>query len=90
MPLFFSSDKIRKELIDKPTYRWQERRLVYDVLSLLARYLHNAGINCILDATFNTENSRKELKQKLDSAIRTILYNRMRMSRRRCDFTNKK
>lgn len=60
-----SSDKIRKELIDKPTYRWQERRLVYDVLSLLARYLHNAGINCILDATFNTENSRKELKQKL-------------------------
>jgi predicted kinase len=23
-----SSDKIRKELIDKPTYRWQERRLV--------------------------------------------------------------
>jgi predicted kinase len=60
-----SSDKIRKELIEKPTYRWQERRLIYDVLSLLARYLHNAGINCILDATFNTETSRKELKQKL-------------------------
>ncbi|HET7149491.1 MAG TPA: AAA family ATPase [Candidatus Nitrosopolaris sp.] len=60
-----SSDKIRKELIEKPTYRWQERKLVYDVLSLLARYLHNEGINCILDATFNTANSRKELKQKL-------------------------
>jgi predicted kinase len=60
-----STDKIRKELIEKPSYRRQERRLVYDVLSLLARYLHNAGINCILDATFNTENSRKELKQKL-------------------------
>jgi len=33
---------------------------------LLARYLHDAGINCILDATFNTENSRKELKKKLN------------------------
>lgn len=33
---------------------------------LLARYLHDAGINCILDATFNTENSRKELKENLN------------------------
>jgi predicted kinase len=60
-----STDKIRKELITNPTYRWQERRLVYDVLMLLAKYLHNAGVNCILDATFNTEYSRKELIRKL-------------------------
>ncbi len=64
--IILSTDKIRKELIPKPTYRWQERRLVYDVLMLLAKYLHNAGVNCILDATFNTENSRKELRRKLD------------------------
>lgn len=63
--VILSTDKIRKELIPKPTYRWQERRLVYDVLMLLAKYLHNAGVNCILDATFNTENSRKELTRKL-------------------------
>jgi predicted kinase len=63
--IILSTDKIRKELIPGPTYRWQERRLVYDVLVLLAKYLHNAGVNCILDATFNTENSRKELKRKL-------------------------
>jgi predicted kinase len=63
--IILSTDKIRKELIPRPTYRWQERRLVYDVLVLLAKYLHNAGVNCILDATFNTENSRKELKRKL-------------------------
>lgn len=61
-----STDKIRKELIPNPTYRWQERRLIYDVLVLLAKYLHREGINCILDATFNTESSRKELKRKLD------------------------
>jgi predicted kinase len=63
--IILSTDKIRKELIPRPTYSWQERRLVYDVLVLLAKYLHNAGVNCILDATFNTENSRKELKRKL-------------------------
>ena len=63
--IILSTDKIRKELIPSPTYSWQERRLVYDVLVLLAKYLHNAGVNCILDATFNTENSRKELTRKL-------------------------
>jgi predicted kinase len=61
-----STDKIRKELISKPTYRKQERNLIYDIMLLLARYLHDARINCILDATFNTENSRKELKKNLN------------------------
>ena len=61
-----STDKIRKELISKPTYRIQERKLIYDIMLLLARYLHDAGINCILDATFNTENSRRELKKSLN------------------------
>lgn len=60
-----STDKIRKELIATPTYLWEERRLVYDVLTLIAKYLHNVGINCILDATFTTESSRKELRGKL-------------------------
>lgn len=60
-----SSDRIRKELIPSPTYRWEERRLIYDVLMLLAKYLHNAGVNCILDATFNTQVSREELRRKL-------------------------
>ena len=60
-----STDKIRKELIATPTYVWEERRLVYDVLMLIAKYLHNVGVNCILDATFTTESSRKELRRKL-------------------------
>lgn len=60
-----STDKIRKELIATPTYLWEERRLVYDVLTLIAKYLHNVGVNCILDATFTTESSRKELRRKL-------------------------
>jgi len=61
-----STDKIRKELIEHPTYSKQERRLIYDVMLLLAEYLHNAGINCILDATFSRRRSRKEAIRKLE------------------------
>ena len=60
-----SSDKIRKELIPNPTYKRQERKLIYNVLLIIAKYLHKSGINCILDATFNTENSRKEMMKKI-------------------------
>jgi predicted kinase len=61
-----STDKIRKELIQKPTYTPWERALIYDVLFLLARYLHSSGINCILDGTFNMEKSRREIKDLLN------------------------
>ncbi len=60
-----SSDKIRKELFFKPTYSKKERKLIYDVLILIAKYLHISGNNCILDATFNKEKSRKEVVNKL-------------------------
>ncbi|MGI8831838.1 MAG: AAA family ATPase [Nitrososphaeraceae archaeon] len=60
--VILSTDKIRKELFSKPMYGRRERRLIYDVLILLAKYLHNAGINCILDATFTIERSRREIK----------------------------
>ena len=60
-----STDKIRKELISSPTYEKDERRLTYDVMILSAKYLHNSGANCILDATFNREDSRTEVKKKL-------------------------
>jgi predicted kinase len=60
-----STDKIRKELISNPTYKREERRLIYSILLIMAKYLHNAGINCILDATFSRESSRQELKERL-------------------------
>jgi predicted kinase len=67
-----STDRIRKELIPNPTYSKEEGRLVYDILVLIAKYLHSSGINCILDATFNTENSRKEIKNKLNLSSHQI------------------
>jgi predicted kinase len=60
-----SSDKIRKELFPSPTYSPFERKLVYDVMIIAAKYLNDAGANCILDATFNREDSRVEIKEKL-------------------------
>jgi predicted kinase len=63
--VILSTDKIRKELIPNPTYEKQEKKLIYNVLLIVAEYLHKAGINCILDATFNTEKSRKELRKRL-------------------------
>lgn len=60
------SDKIRKELIDKPNYNEEEKSLIYNILLLISKYLHNAGINCILDATFNNQRSREDVKKRLN------------------------
>lgn len=60
-----SSDRIRKEIFPNPTYSPFERKLVYDIMTTIARYLNDAGMNCILDATFNRENSRMEIKKSL-------------------------
>jgi predicted kinase len=70
-----STDHIRKELFEKPKYTRKEKALVYDVLILIARFLYEAGVNCILDATFNSERSRSEVKTKLrlgNNCIRII------------------
>ncbi len=61
-----STDKIRQELFPKPVYSRRERRLVYDVLLMIAKYLHGANVNCILDGTFSQEKSRQEVMKKLN------------------------
>ena len=68
-----SSDKIRKQLIRYPTYTKVEGRLIYDVLILLTKYLTTAGVNCILDATFNRERSRKEVEKLRSKDVQLYL-----------------
>ena len=63
--VILSTDKIRKELLSRPMYGWREKRLIYDVMILMAKYLDKVGINCILDATFTRELSRHAVKEKL-------------------------
>lgn len=60
-----SSDEIRKNLFRVPTYRRHEKRLVYKTMLLVARYLYNANVNCILDATFSKEIARQEVRDIL-------------------------
>lgn len=67
-----STDKIRKELFPNPTYSTEEKRLIYEVLMLIAKYLHRSETNCILDATFNTKYSREEIKKKLNLSSQQI------------------
>ncbi len=61
-----STDKIRKELIDKPTYGEEEKRTIYKIFFLIAKYLQNARVNCILDATFYNQKSREEVITRLN------------------------
>jgi len=63
-----SSDEIRKSLFKVPTYRRHEKRLVYKTMLLVARYLYNANVNCILDATFSKEIARQEVRDILGLA----------------------
>ena len=67
-----STDKIRKELFCKPSYRRRERKLIYDILFLLAKYLCNSNVSCILDATFSKERSRQEIRNKLNPCSKEI------------------
>ncbi|MCX8168886.1 MAG: AAA family ATPase [Candidatus Methanomethylicia archaeon] len=55
------TDEIRKKIIEKPTYSEEEKKLVYKVMFIIAEYLIKQGISCILDATFNKEENRKEI-----------------------------
>jgi predicted kinase len=63
--IILSSDKIRKEIFPTPTYSSFERKLVYDIMTVIAKYLNGTKTNCILDATFNKEESRVSIKEKL-------------------------
>ncbi|MGE5634042.1 MAG: AAA family ATPase [Deltaproteobacteria bacterium] len=64
--VILSTDKIRKDLIDKPNYSEEEKKLIYNILLLIAKYLHNSGINCILDATFNNQKAIEDIKKGLN------------------------
>ena len=64
--VILSTDKIRKELLDKPSYSVEEKRLIYDVLLLISKYIHNTGVSCILDATFNEQKSRDDIKKRIN------------------------
>ncbi len=66
--IVLSTDKIRKEIFPSPTYSQSEQRIVFDAMITAAKDLHDKGTNCILDATFNREQSREEVRNRLELA----------------------
>lgn len=44
-------DEFRKILVPKPSYREEERELVYRALVLITAFLYRKGVNVLLDAT---------------------------------------
>jgi predicted kinase len=92
-----SSDEIRKKLFKAPTYRTHEKYLVYEAMILVAQYLHNADVNCILDATFSKERTRSQIRNKLGVTLKefhviecvcpeNVVMNRLKT--RKNDFSN--
>jgi predicted kinase len=54
-----STDKIRKELIPKPLYGRRERRLIYEVLIILSKYLSNANVEKMIIQMLISQFTRK-------------------------------
>lgn len=55
------TDVVRKELFSSPTYTDEEKRLIYDVIFLVAKYLLLAKRNVIMDGTFYRRTLRREV-----------------------------
>ena len=57
--------KLGKAYLEYQRTGRHEKRLVYKAMLLVARYLHNANVNCILDATFSRDTARQEVRDTL-------------------------
>lgn len=57
------TDIIRKQLFKKPKYAAKEKKLIYEIMFLLANYLLANKINCILDGTFYKKELRLQAKK---------------------------
>lgn len=57
------TDVIRKELFNRPRYTEEEKKLIYDILFLIAKYLLQNKNNVIVDGTFY----KKKIREKIYS-----------------------
>lgn len=56
-----SSDIIRKQLFERPTYSKEEKKLVYKAMFLVAEYLLRSDRNVVLDGTFYKRRLRSQV-----------------------------
>ena len=60
--LLFSTDVVRKEMVDKPVYDEKEKEMVYNLIFGMAeKFLKNAK-NVVIDGTFYRKDLRKRIR----------------------------
>lgn len=55
-----STDRIRRRLLEKPSYTPEEKQLIYRAMFLVAEYLLRSRVNVVLDGTFYLRSLRRE------------------------------
>jgi adenylylsulfate kinase len=72
-----SSDMLRRVMTPKPTYKQEERDVVYATLVFIAKLLTQNGVNVIIDATGNRrryrDHARKEIPKFMEAFVRCPL-----------------
>jgi adenylylsulfate kinase len=72
-----SSDMLRRVMTPKPTYKEEERDIVYSTLVFIAKLLTQNGVNVIIDATGNRrryrDHARKEIPNFMEAFVRCPL-----------------
>ncbi|MGD8544739.1 MAG: adenylyl-sulfate kinase [Candidatus Bathyarchaeota archaeon] len=60
-----ASDDLRKILTPEPKYSLEERNMVYNTLTYIAKILTENGVNVIIDATGNLRRYRKNARSQI-------------------------
>lgn len=69
------TDVIRKELFKRPRYTEEEKKLIYDIVFLIAKYLLEKKNNVIIDGTFYKKKIREriyDIGKKTESDLHVI------------------
>ena len=68
-----ASDNLRKILTPEPTYSLEERNMVYNTLTYIAKILTKNGVNVIIDATGNLRRYRKNARNQISRFVEAYL-----------------
>jgi predicted kinase len=55
------TDRIRRRLLEKPSYTQEEKELIYRVMFLISEYLLRSGVTVVLDGTFYLRSLRRQV-----------------------------
>ena len=71
--IILASDALRKALVRRPVYSWEENRRLFEASHELAEDLLRRGVNVIFDATNLQEAHREELYHVAERAVAMVV-----------------